>query len=151
MLEGENATWRGIRKRIRHQVEGLLLHDAELTPQLQAGHRHLTLHEAVMLLDGEVEACAWDDTGRIETRLLSEWGDLVVFPPERNHTLFVKRDSRVIVVRFPASTGTQDMGERTPMPMPGGLEDLREKTLALPDLTGETRQQIELELERMKG
>lgn len=128
-----------------------MLHDAELTPQLQAGHRHATLHEAVMLLDGEVEACAWDDTGRIQTRLLSEWGDLVVFPPGLSHTLFVRKNSRIIVLRFTTQGRAQDMDERAPVPLPGGLEDFRRKTLELPGLTGETRQQIEQELERMKG
>ncbi len=128
-FRGPRAAERGITRRVKHDLNGLSLHDARVTPQLQAGHRHSTLHEAVMLLNGEVEACAWKDDKRVETQLFSEWGDIAVFPPKQNHTLFVKKTSRIIVIRYPANARAKDMGEREAVPLPGRLAELREKML----------------------
>jgi len=150
-FRGLRAAERGITRRVKHDLNGLSLHDARVTPQLQAGHHHSTLHEAVMLLNGEVEACAWKNNKRVETQLLSEWGDIAVFPPKQNHTLFVKKASRIIVIRYPANARAKDMGEREAVPLPGRLAELREKMLEKSGKPEELQRQIEQELERMKG
>lgn len=153
-FENEERIRRGIKRRFKHDfkhdIEGLSIHDGELLAQLQEGHKHTTLYEAVMLLEGEIKACCWDDEGRIETKSLSKRGDLAVFPPGQSHTLFVKQESRVIVVRFFPKAKARDDGEKITVPLPGELESLRRKTLDTRHMLKEILQQIEQELERKK-
>lgn len=146
-----HALEKGFTSRIKHDIGDLSLHDARVVPQLQAGHRHSTLYEAVMLVSGEVEACTWNDDNYVETKLLTRWGDLAVFPPEQSHTLFVRKASRVIVLRYPANTKEIDMGEREAVPLPGKLETFRTKILESPGKPEQVHQEIKQELERMKG
>lgn len=149
-FEDEERIRRGINRRFKHDLEGLSIHDGELLAQLQEGHKHNTLYEAVMLLEGEIKACCWDDEGRIETKSLSKRGDLAVFPPGQSHTLFVKQNSHVVVVRFLPKDKEQNTGERITVPLPGELESLREKTLDTHYQIKEILQQIDQELERRK-
>jgi len=153
-FEDEERIRRGIKRRFKHDfkhdIEGLSIHDGELLAQLQEGHKHTTLYEAVMLLEGEIKACCWDDEGRIETKSLSKRGDLAVFPPGQSHTLFVKQESRAIVVRFFPKAEIHEVGERIPVPLPGELKTLRKKTLDTQYQLKEILQQIEQELERKR-
>lgn len=149
-FEGEQRVRRGIKRRFKHDVEGVLIYDAELLAQLQEGHKHTASCEAIMLLQGEIEACCWDDQGQIETESLSKQGDLVVFPPGQSHTLFVKQDSHVIVVRFLPKDKAQEVGERIAVPLPGELESLREKTLETHYLLTDISHQIDREIKRNK-
>ncbi len=153
-FENEERIRRGIKRRFKHDfkhdIEGLSIHDGELLAQLQEGHKHTTLYEAVMLLEGEIKACCWDDKGRIETKSLSKRGDLAVFPPGQSHTLFVKQESRAIVVRFFPKAKAQEVGEKITVPLPSELESLRRKTLDTRHTLKEILQQIEQELERKK-
>jgi quercetin dioxygenase-like cupin family protein len=99
-FEGYYVIERGIKRRIKHDVLGISVHDAELVKGIQEGHKHSTLHEAIMLLEGKIRACWWDDCGNLASESLSTHGDMVVFPPNINHTLIVEEDSRIIVVKF---------------------------------------------------
>lgn len=147
-FEGKDAVIRGIKRRFRHDIEGVSIHYAELLVQLQEGHKHTTSHEAIMLLDGEIKACCWDKEGRIETESLSECGDLVVFSPDQSHALFVKQDTHIIVVRFFPKNKVQEAGERIAVPLPGKLESLRRKALDTRYPVKEILQQIDQEIER---
>lgn len=149
-FDGEKSVRRGIKQRFKHDVEGISLHDAEILAELQEGHKHTASYEAIMLLDGEIEACCWDGKGRIETKPLFKRGDLVVFPPRQNHTLFVKQDSRIIVVRFFPQPKIKKPDERIPVRLPGNLESLRVKTLDMHNQLRGIFQQIGQEL-RGKG
>lgn len=149
-FEGEKGARRSIKRRFKHDIEGVSIHDAELLAQLQEGHKHTTSCEAIMLLEGEIKACCWDDEGRIETKSLSERGDLVVFRPGLSHTLFVKQDTHIIVVRFFPKDKAQEVGERIAVPLPGKLESLRKKTLDMHYPLKEISQQIDQEIERKK-
>ncbi|GAH67863.1 unnamed protein product [marine sediment metagenome] len=125
---GDNVIKTGIKRRIKHDdVWGISLHDAKLIKDIQEGHKHTVLHEAIMLLEGKIVACWWDDVGNIWRESLSKRGDLVVFPPNLNHTLIVEEDSRVIVVKFPPNTKTDKRVKASPSPI--GLENLREEIL----------------------
>ena len=149
-FDGEKSVRRGIKQRFKHDVEGISLHDAEILAELQEGHKHTASYEAIMLLNGEIEACCWDGKGRIEAKVLSERGDLVVFPPGQNHTLFVKQDSRIIVVRFfpQPKIEIQKTDERIPVRLPGELDSLRVKTLETHNQLRGTFEQIVHELKR---
>ena len=149
-FEGEKGVRRGMKRRFKHDIEGVSIHDAELLAQLQEGHKHTTSCEAIMLLEGEIKACCWDDEGKIETKSLSERGDLVVFRPGQSHTLFVKQDAHIIVVRFFPKDKVQEVGERIAVPLPGELESLRKKMLGTHYPLKEILQQIDQELERKK-
>lgn len=149
-FEGEQRVRRGIKRRFKHEIEGVSIYDAELLAQLQEGHKHTTSSEAIMLLEGQIKACCWDDEGRIETKCLSKRGDLVVFPPGQSHTLFVKQDSHIIVVRFFPKDKVEEVGERIAVPLPGDLESLRKKTLDTRHPLKEILQQIDQELQRKK-
>jgi len=149
-FEGEKGVRRGIKRRFKHDIEGVSVQDVELLAQLQEGHKHTTLYEAIMLLEGEIEACCWDDEGMIKTKSLCERGDLVIFSPGRSHTLFVKQNSHVIVVRFFPKDKLQGVGARIPVPLPGELESLRKKTLAMHYPLKEISQQIDQEIGRRK-
>jgi len=149
-FEGEQRVRRGIRRRFKHDIEGVVIYDAELLAQLQEGHKHTASCEAIMLLEGQIEACCWDDEGRIETKSLSKQGDLVVFYPGQSHTLFVKQDSHVIVVRFLPKGKVQEVGERIAVPLPGELESLRGKTQEARRSLTHISRQIEQEIKRNK-
>jgi len=142
-FKGNSMVMRGIKRRIRHDVLGISLHDAELIKGIQEGHRHTVLYEAIMLLEGRIEACWWDDLGSSGRRLLSKRGDLAIFPPDRNHTLVVEEDSHIIVVKFSPSTKKDEWKAST---LPKGLMGLREQILEAEDRTekalGQTRQAL---------
>jgi len=123
----DNMVRRGAKRRIKHDVLGISLHDAELIKGIQEGHKHTVLHEAIMLLEGNIEVCWWDDLGSSGSRLLSKRGDLVIFPPSWNHTLIVKEDSRVIVVKFCPNTKADKWVRASTFPK--GLTGLREEIL----------------------
>lgn len=149
-FEGEQGVRRGIKRRFKHDLEGVSIHDAELLAQLQEGHKHTVSCEAIMLLKGEIKACCWDDEGRIETKSLCKRGDLVVFSPGQRHTLFVKQDSHVILVRFFPKAKAREVGERIAVPLPGELESLRRKTLDTRHPLKEILHQIDQEIEKKK-
>lgn len=126
-FKGERKVERGIKWRIKHDVLGISLHDAELLEGLQEGHKHAGLYEGIMLLEGKIKALWWDDEGAVEVKSLLGRGDLVIIPPAQSHTLIVEEDSRVIVVRFPHSTEME--GKREKVTLPGRLEELRKTML----------------------
>lgn len=138
-FKGSNRIKRGIKRRIKHDVLGISLHDAELIKGIQEGHKHTVLHEAIMLLEGKIEACWWDDSGNSKSQLLSERGDLVVFPLDCNHTLVVEEDSRIIVVKFSPNTKTDKWLKASTFPK--GLRGLREEILEAEGRTEEVLEQ----------
>ncbi len=114
---------RGFRSRFKLNTHGVSVHFATLVPGVQNGHKHDSLCELVMLVDGLVVATRWDDTGCIDTFALKEQGDTVLFHPEQAHTLIVERESHVLVVRF-AETD-EDPNERIPLDLPSRLASAR--------------------------
>ncbi len=151
LLESDSMLRRGIRRRFKHDLDGLSLHDSEVVPQLQAGHKHTTLSEAVMLLEGKIAACHWDENGTVKVDSLSEHGDLVVFPAGLSHTLFVQRDSRIVIVRFSPARQLWDEGKKTEVKLPGNLEALRGRWLESPEAHDSLMTEIEQELEHLRG
>ncbi len=151
VLEGDEMLRRGIRRRFKHDLEGLSLHDAEVVPQLQPGHKHTTLSEAVLLLEGKIAACHWNEDGTVNVDSLTERGDLVVFASSLAHALFVQRDSRIVVARFSPAGQLWDEGERIAVDLPGKLGALRDHWLESPEARGDLMTAIEQELERLRG
>jgi hypothetical protein len=143
---GEGNPERGIKYRYKHNIGGVSIHDAELSAQLQPGHKHDILYEAIMLLNGEIAAYSWDDKGQADMKLLSNRGDMVIFRPELNHTLLVKQDSHVFVVRYHPKDISQNLDERTSVPLPGCLDDIRKKMNNSHFSINEIQTQIETEL-----
>ncbi len=148
--EGDDILRRGIRRRFKHDLEGLSLHDAEVMPLLQPGHRHTTLSEAVLLLEGKIAACHWDENGTVNVDSLTARGDMVVFPSSLAHALFVQRDSRIVVTRFSPPGQLWDEGERIAVDLPGKLGALRDRWLESPEAHGDLMTEIEQELERLR-
>ncbi len=151
VFEGDEMLRRGIRRRFKHDLEGLSLHDAEVVPQLQPGHKHTTLSEAVLLLEGKITACHWNEDGIVNVDSLTARGDMVVFPSSLTHALFMQRDSRIVVTRFSPAGQTSDERKKTEVKLPGNLEALRGRWLESPEAHGDLMTEIEQELERLRG
>jgi hypothetical protein len=127
-FEGDERLKRGIERRIRHFIpeEDIHVHDAFLDPSLQEGHIHSDGYEAIMLEDGEIDALVWAGE-EIRTYPLKEWGDMIIFLPRAQHTLLVKRRSRVIVAKAHMVAFAKDQRQR--VDLPAGLEPLRQEML----------------------
>lgn len=131
-FEGNERLSRGIERRIRHFIpeEDIHIHDAFLDPSLQEGHSHSDGYEAIMLMEGEIDALVWDGKGvseEIRTYPLKEWGDMIVFLPHTRHTLLVKKKSRIIVAKAHIVAFAKD--QRKKVDLPRNLESLRQEVL----------------------
>jgi hypothetical protein len=123
-FEGVERLRRGIERRIRHFIpeEDIHVHDAFLDPSLQEGHIHSDGYEAIMLEEGEIDALVWAGK-EIQTYQLREWGDMIIFLPHSQHTLLVKKKSRIIVAKAHMVAFAKD--QRQKVDLPAGMEDLR--------------------------
>jgi len=124
---GRERAQRGIEKRIRHRTsDNVEVHDAVLDPAIQEGHIHTAGLEAIMLQKGSIDAIVWDEE-KTEVFPLREWGDLIIFPDGSQHTLLVKKKSRISVVKnFVGSPGKD---KREAIELPTELERIRQETL----------------------
>jgi len=119
---------RGFRSRFKLNTHGVSVHLARLAPGVQKGHKHESLYELVMLVDGMVVATRWDDAGQIDTFALRDQGDTVLFHPEQAHTLIAEGDSQVLVVRFAETDANPN--ERIPLDLPASLASARNAFLS---------------------
>ncbi len=129
-MDEDEAIERGFRSRFKLNTDGVSVHLANLTPGIQNGHKHESLFELILLVDGAVVGICWNGGGRIDTFALRDQGDVVLFHPEQAHTLMVERDSQVVVVRFAATDA--DPNERTPLDLPAALAAARNEFLSNP-------------------
>jgi hypothetical protein len=126
-FEGIERLTKGIEKRIRHSTaEDIQIHDAFLDPAIQEGHVHTAGYEAIMLLQGDIEALVWNKN-KIKLFPLKGWGDLIIFLPGSFHTLIVKEKSRIIVVKNFIASPERD--QRQKVNLPTSIESLREAVL----------------------
>jgi len=103
-LHGKIESSQGeIKERVNHIIGEMVLwlQDAKLKSGLQNGHYHTTVAEAIMLLEGELEAY-WRENGEFKMKSLLGRGDIIVFLPKEPHILNVlTEEARVIAVKFP--------------------------------------------------
>jgi hypothetical protein len=150
VFSGEDSIRRGIKRRFKYDIKGVLIYDAELIPTLQEGHKHSVSYEAIMLVKGEIKACYyWNNKGKTETTTLHQRGDMVAFHPGQNHTLFVKKESHVIVTRFKPIDTISQKDEREMVLLPGNLQSFRDKLLENPDQKSNIFKEIDRELVRL--
>lgn len=126
-FEGEERKTKGIEYRIRHSTaEDIQIHDAFLDPAIQEGHVHTAGYEAIMLLNGDIDALVWDET-EIQIYPLREWGDLIIFLPHTQHALLVKEKTRIVVVKNFLASSEKD--RRRKVNLPASIESLRQEAL----------------------
>jgi len=142
-FEGTERLTRGIERRIRHFIpeEDIHVHDAFLDPSLQEGHIHSDGYEAIMLEEGDIDALVWAGE-KIQIYPLREWGDMIIFLPGAQHTLLVKKRSRIIVAKAHMVAFAKD--QRKKIDLPAGMETLRQEML-------EGKKEVELVLTEAKA
>lgn|GEM_PF-3384568 len=117
----------GIKKRIRHSIKGVIqIHDTYLDPAIQEGHIHTAGYEAIMLQYGNIDALVWNQD-EIKIFSLKKWGDLIVFLPRSQHSLIIKKKSRIIVIKNFVASSSKD--KRRKVMLPASIESLREAVL----------------------
>ncbi|MBU2577815.1 hypothetical protein KKA69_03200 [Patescibacteria group bacterium] len=126
-FEGAERLAKGIEKRIRHSTEeDVQIHDAYLDPAIQEGHAHSAGYEAIMRLEGDIDALTWEDE-KVKVYPLKDWGDLIIFLPGTQHTLLVNEKSRIIVVKNFLASPERD--QRQHVELPASIESLRQAVL----------------------
>jgi hypothetical protein len=141
-FEGTERLERGIEKRIRHSTEeDVQIHDAYLDPAIQEGHVHSAGYEAIMRLEGNIDALIWKGE-KAQVYPLKEWGDLIIFLPGTQHSLLVNEKSRIVVVKNFLSSPERDQRQHVELPV--SIESLRQEVL-------EGKKSVEQVLEEAKA
>lgn len=99
---------RRILQRYTHDEQGFSIRISTLINSIQQPHYHTELTEAIMMIEGSIEAYWWNSNS-VKQFSLGEIGDIVVFPPMIPHTLDIIMDNtQIVVFKFAYEIGSND-------------------------------------------